>query len=239
MVQLSDILLAIASFGPMILLLYVTLRDYTSPRVEKPFFDDRKVFAFMTLGMVLGTVFFFIDEVGGGSVNLSMILVVGAVIPILQGLIKLAILDWPKFQKKVDTGFYGLSLGLGISATYAFSKMFAASMNSGAPDIPSISLVVMMGIQIILIHGSTTAMIGVGCARGHPWTYFGYSMIFSLAYSYLLYGLAVVAEVDYAVIAVVLMMWAVCIYAYWHVYRIDLPNLIDDAKRGFRNPVKK
>jgi len=238
MVSASDILIAAVAFGPMILLLYYTLRDYTHPRVEKPFFDDRKLFAFLTLGIVLGTVFFFIDMTAGSYSDLSMIVLIGAVIPILQGLIKLAILNWTKFQRKVDTAFYGLSLGLGLSATYAFSKMFVALMDQTA-DFSSIALVVMMGLQIILIQGSTTAMIGVGCARGHPWTYFAYSMIYALAYSYLLYGLAVVAETGWAVAVVVFMMWVLCAYTYWHVYRIDLPNLIDDAKRGLRYPTKK
>jgi len=237
MVALSDILLAAVAFGPMVLLLYYTLSDYTHPKVEKPFFDDRKVFAFMTFGIVLGTVFFFIDA-ATGSKDISMLLLMSAVVPILQGLIKLAILNWPKFQRKVDTAFYGLAFGLGISATYAFSKMFLALSDQTA-DIASIALVLMLGVQIILIFGSTTAMIGVGCARGHPWIYFAYSMIFSFAYSYLLYGLGLAAENGLAIAGVVLMMWAVCIYSYWHVYRIDLPNLIDDAKRGLRYPTKK
>jgi len=40
MVELTDILLAAASFGPALLLMFLTLREYTFPRVEKPFFDD-------------------------------------------------------------------------------------------------------------------------------------------------------------------------------------------------------
>jgi len=246
MVELADILLAVASFGPALLLLYLTLRNYTFPKVDKPFFDDRKVFAFMTVGIVLGTVFFFIDSVFGGSSGIGMVLLVGTSVPLLQGLIKLAILNWPKFQRKVDTSFYGLSLGLGMSATYSFAKMYQAAKDPSmiglmGVDIASLSLVVMMGVQIVLIHGSTTAMIGVGCARGHQWVYFGYSMMFALAYSYMLYGSAVAADAfgDIAAVAIILAMWIVCIYAYWHVYRIDLPNLIDDAKRGFKGPIKK
>jgi len=239
MVELRDILLAAVAFGPMILLLYMTLKDYTFPKVEKPFFDDRKVFAFMTFGIVLGTVFFFIDSMAGSSDNLSIVLLLGAVIPLLQGLIKLAILNWPKFQRKVDTAFYGLAFGLGIAATYSFSKMFASLLQAEANDLASLLLVIMMGVQIVLIQGSTTAMIGVGCARGTPWTYFAYSMIYAFAYSYLLYGLAFAATVDIAVVAMMLLMWTVCIYSYWHVYRIDLPNLIDDAKRGFKSLSKK
>ncbi len=237
MVEVKDILLAAVAFGPMVLLLYYTLRDYTHPKVEKPFFDDRKIFAFMTFGIVLGTVFFFIDAVSGSS-ELSMLLLMSAIIPFLQGLIRLSILDWPKFQRKVDTAFYGLALGLGISATYAFSKMFVA-VTDQTTDLWSIALVVMLGVQIILLFGGTTAIIGVGCARGHPWIYFAYSMFYSLSYSYLLVGLGVAAENGLAVIGIVAAMWAVTIYPYWHAYRIDFPNLIDDAKRGLRYPTKK
>jgi hypothetical protein len=247
MVELVDIVLAIASFGPALLLLYMTLRDYTFPRVEKPFFDDRKVFAFLTFGIVLGTVYFFIDSLFGLSGGLDFVLLIGLAIPLLQSLIKLAILNWTKFQRKVDTSFYGLSLGLGISATYAFAKMYQAAKDpsiiglTGTIDLGSLSLIIMMGVQIVLIHGSTTAMIGVGVARGHPWTYFGYAMMFALAYSYMLYGSAIAADAFGAIAAelIILATWVVCIYAYWHVYRIDFPNLIDDAKRGFRGPTKK
>jgi len=237
MVELKDILLAVVAFAPMVLLLYYTLRDYTHPRVEKPFFDDRKLFAFMTVGIILGTLFFFIDTASGGG-DVSILLLTSAVVPILQGLIRLAILDWPKFQRKVDTAFYGLALGLGISATYAFSKMFQASLAQTA-DIGSAVLIGMLGVQTVLIYGSTTAMIGVGCSRGHPWVYFAYSMIYSFAYSYLLVGLGVVATDGLLVAVIISAMWAVCIYSYWHVYKIDLPNLIDDAKRGLRYPKKQ
>lgn len=231
--------LVAASFGPMLALLYYTLKDYTFPKVDKPFFDDRKVFAFMTLGIVLGTVFFFIDSVAGNSYDLSMVLLLATMIPLLQALIKLAILNWPKFQRKVDTSFYGLSFGLGIAATYSFSKMYESLL--GGYDASSLVLAIMLGVQIVLIQGSTTAMIGAGCSRGTPWTYFAYSMIFAFIYSFLMYGAGPAAANlgDVAGVAMILAAWPVVIYAYWHVYRIDLPNLIDDAKRGFKSPSKK
>lgn len=239
MVEVRDILLAVASFGPMVLLLYFTLKNYTFPKVEKPFFDDRKVFAFMTIGIVLGTVFFFVDSAIGGFYDISMVLLLAIFIPLLQSFIKLAILNWPKLQRKVDTSFYGLALGLGIAATYSFSKMYEALL--GTYDLSSLLLAVMLGVQIVLIQGSTTAMIGVGCSRGMPWTYFAYSMMFALVYSFLMYGSGPAAEYlgSAVAVAMILAAWPVVIYAYWHVYRIDLPNLIDDAKRGFKSPSKK
>jgi hypothetical protein len=244
MVELTDILLAGTSFGAAVLLMFLTLRDYTYPRVEKPFFDDRRLFMLFTLGIILGTVFFFVDQ-AVSSVSIVTVILIATGVPILHGLIKLSILNWPKLQRKVDTAFYGLALGLGISTTYAFSRMYAvvhdpSGMGLGGLDGLTALLIVMMGLQIVLIQGSTTGLIAIGCARGQPWSYFAYSMMYALGYSFLLYGSAVAAEYagDLAAVGVILAAWLVCIYSYWHVYVIDYPNLIDDAKRGMRGAKK-
>ena len=243
MVELTDILLAGASFGPALILMFLTLRDYTFPKVEKPFFDDPKLFMLFTLGIVLGMVFFFIDTALTFTVVTIILVAMG--VPILQSLIKLSILNYPKFQRKVDTAFYGLALGLGISTTYAFSKMYEAvhdpsMMELGSADALSMILIIMMGVQIVLIQGSTTALIAIGCARGQPWSYFAYSLMYALGYSALLYGSAVAADVagDLAATGVILAAWLVSAYSYWHIYVIDYPNLIDDAKRGLKGAKK-
>jgi len=243
MVELTDILLACASFGPALMLMFLTLRDYTFPKVEKPFFDDPRLFMLFTLGIVLGMVFFFIDT--AITFTAVTIIFVAMGVPILQSLIKLSILNYPKFQRKVDTSFYGLGLGLGISTTYAFSRMYEAVHDpsmiglGSAAALPMI-LIIMMGIQIVLIQGSTTALIAIGCARGQPWSYFAYSLMYALGYSALLYGSAIAADVagDLAATGVILAAWLVAAYSYWHIYVIDYPNLIDDAKRGLKGAKK-
>jgi len=246
MVELTDIVLAVASFGPAMALMFYTLRNYTYPKVEQPFFDDRKVFALMTFGIVLGMIFFFIDSVMRSSVTAETIILIALAIPLLQGFIKLAILNWPKFQRKVDTGFYGLALGMGIAATYAFAQMEYAIRDPsfvGMESVDALTLVltVMLGVQVVFIQGSTTAMIGVGCARGEQWAYFANSMVYALIYSFMLYGSAILAEPlgEWATILILLAIWVVCIHAFWRVYKIDYPLLIEDAKRGFRKQKKR
>ncbi|HUW43093.1 MAG TPA: hypothetical protein VMW02_02525, partial [Thermoplasmata archaeon] len=147
--------------------------------------------------------------------------------------------------RKVDTAFYGLALGLGISTTYAFSMMYRvvhdpSTMGLGSADTLSMMLIIMMGVQIVLIQGSTTALIAIGCARGQPWSYFAYAMMFAIGYSFLMYGSAVAAEAagDLAAMGVILAALLVSAYSYWHIYVIDYPNLIDDAKRGLKRAKK-
>ena len=241
MVELIDVLLAAASFGPAMALMYFTLRDYTHPRVEKPFFDDRKVFALLTLGIIIGMIFFFVDTVMRSAIAMETILLIAVAVPLLQNLIKLTILNWPKFQRKVDTAFYGLALGSGIASTYAFAQMEYAIripeyFGLGTIDALSISVIVMLGIQSVVMQGSTSAIIGVGCARGEQWAYFANSTMYALVYSFLIYGSAFAADYlgEIATAAIISIAWLVCILAFLRVYRLDYPKLIIDAKRGLK-----
>ena len=241
MVDILTIALAVVSFGPAFLLMFYTLRDYTFPKAEKPFFDDTRVFMMFIFGIVIGMIFFFIDVGISVSITAATVILIALSVPLLQGLIKLVILNWPKFQRKVDTGFYGLALGMGIAATYSFSRMYYVTMPGNlqfigmeSMDFFSFLVVAMIGVQIVLIQGATTAMIGVGCARGQQWAYFANAMIYAIGFSLLLYGFTLVSdfagEISGAV--VLLVAWIICIYAYWHVHKIDLPRLIEEAKRG-------
>ncbi|MDH4123714.1 MAG: hypothetical protein OEV21_06500 [Thermoplasmata archaeon] len=246
MVDALDIIIAVASFGPAMALMYFTLRNYTFPRVEKPFFDDRKVFALMTFGIVLGMIFFFVDSAMRSSISLETILLIALTVPLLQSLIKLAILNWPKFQRKVDTAFYGLALGMGIAATYAFAQMEYAVRYPGfigleTLDALGIITILMLGVQVVLIQGSTTAMIGVGCARGEVLPYFANSLTYALLYSFMLYGSALLADMfgDIAAILTIVAIWVVCIYSFWRVYKIDYPQLVIDARRGLKKARKR
>jgi hypothetical protein len=246
MVEAIDIILAIASFGPAIGLMYFTLRDYTHPRVEKPFFDDRKVFALLTLGIVIGMIFFFVDTVMRAAIAIESILLIAVAIPLLQNLIKLSVLNWPRFQRRVDTAFYGLAFGSGIASTYAFSQMEYAVRVPGqfgfvSVNALSISIIVMLGVQSVLIQTSTAAMIGVGCTRGEQWAYFANATMYALVYSLLIYGSAFAAKYlgEIMALAIILSAWAVCALSYLRIHRIDYPKLIVDAKRGLKKPKKK
>lgn len=241
MVELIDLLLAAASFGPAMIIMYFILRDYTYPRVEKPFFDDRKVFALLTLGIVIGMVFFFVDTAMRAAMAIETVLLIAVAVPLLQNLIKFAVLNWPRFQRKVDTAFYGLAFGSGIASTYAFAQMEYAIhlpelFGLDVLDALGLSIVVMLGMQTVFIQGSTSGMIGVGCARGEQWAYFANSTMYALAYSFLIYGSAFAAEYlgEVANFAMLLIAWIVCVFAFLRLYRVDYPKLIADAKRGLK-----
>lgn len=224
---------AIAGFAPALALMFYTLNDYTYPKVPKPFFDDRKLFGFFALGIVLGMVLFAFESWGQtmSSNETIILLIVG--FAAMECLMKLIILNFPRFQRKVDTAFYGLSMGLGISSTFTFASIYASAAaleTVAAVDMAAFSL---LGVQLVLLHGSTTALIGVGVARGQIRPYLSEAMLVHMGYNLLMipFFMFEVFEPPLNLLGLVAAT-AVVVYAYVKVHRLSFPVLVEDALKG-------
>ena len=232
---MADIVLivsGVAGFAPAMALMFYTLRDYTFPAVEKPFFDDRKVFAFFALGIVLGMVLFAFEEWGSTASSAETLLVLIVGFALMEESMKLMILNFPRFQRKIDTAFYGLSFGLGISATFTFATIYASALGIEEPGAIDMMAYALLGFQFVLLHGATTAFIGIGVARGEVKPYFSEALLIHIGYN-----LFMVPFFMYNVIEPPLNLlglaaaYAVVVYGYVKVHRLSLPVLIQDAKR--------
>ena len=231
MVDTLQIAGAVIGFGPAMALMYLTLKDYTWPKAQKPFFDDRKIFMFFALGVVLGMVIFAFESYGKLISSSYTWLVLVAGFALMEELMKLIILNFPRFQKKVDTAFYGLSMGMGIAATYTFAMVYVFLVDVGVAGPIEFGAAFLLGIMFVLLHGSTTTIIGIGVSRGDVKGYFPEALLihilFALMYEsffvqllpqpFNLLGLAGAA--------------AIAGYGYNKVHKLSLPVLIQDAKR--------
>ncbi len=235
MVDILQITAGIAGFGPAMGLLYYTVKDYTFPKVEKPFFDDRKLFAFFALGIVLGMVLFFVEEYGSGASSPETVVAVVLVFAILEELMKLIILNFPRFQKKVDTAFYGLSMGLGIAATFAFSSVYVSLLGLESPTAVDMVVFSLIGVQLVLLHGATTAMIGIGVARGEARGYFTQALLLHISYGLLMIPYFT-STADVLRIAGAVAASAAVVYGYYRVHTLSFPVLIRDAKKWTPKP---
>ncbi len=174
----ESLIAAAIGFAPAILLLLFSLQDYTYPRVEKPYFDDRKLFGLFAVGIALGAVILLIQR----QFPLEGLLVV----LFFEEALKLIILNLPRFQKKVDTPFYGISLGLGMGSTIALGTVTFDIQNVGL-DAASLIILVIVSIQSSLLQGATGGTIGIGVGRGRPWPFFAQAVIVHLAYVLLMF----------------------------------------------------
>jgi hypothetical protein len=232
MVDFLQLAAGIVGFGPAMTLLYFTLRDYTYPKVEKPYFDDRKLFAFFALGVVLGMLIYAFEAWGGliSSSYTILLLIMG--FALMEELMKLVILNFPRFQKKVDTAFYGLSMGLGIAATYTFASVYVFLNDlGGKPQVADIVMVAMLGLLFVLLHGSTTTLIGIGVARGDVSGYFTEALLIHIGFAlmYESFFAGIISE-PWNLIGLVGAA-AVAVYGYRKIHTLSLPVLIQDAKR--------
>lgn len=232
MVDVLQLVSAAVGFGPAMFFLYYTLRKYTFPRVEKPFFDDRRIFMMFALGVVLGMVIFVFERWGGstGAAETVLLLILG--FALMEELLKLVILNYPKFQRRIDTAFYGLALGLGISSTFAFASVYVFLLGLSEPTAAEVVAMVMFGLLFVLLHGSTTAIIGVGVARGDVKGYFPEALLIHVVFG-LLYESFYFVDVLVPPLNLIGLVGAtaVVVYGYKKVHRQLLPDIVRDAKR--------
>ncbi|MDQ1371669.1 MAG: hypothetical protein QG582_583 [Candidatus Thermoplasmatota archaeon] len=240
MADLLMIVSAIAGFAPALALMFYTLNDYTYPKVEKPFFDDRKLFAFFALGIVLGMVLFAFESWGQTISRNETIVLLIVGFAAMECLMKLVILNFPRFQRKVDTAFYGLSMGLGISSTFTFASIYASAVSLETVTAVDMLAFSLLGVQLILLHGSTTAFIGVGVARGSVKPYLAEAMLIHIGYNMLMvpFFMFEVFEPPINYIGLVVAT-VVVVYAYVKVHRLSLPALVQDALKGRVKEPKK
>jgi hypothetical protein len=231
---------AIAGFAPAMALMFYTLRDYTFPAVKEPFFDDRKIFAFFALGIVLGMLLFAFEEWGRTASSTETIIVLIVGFAVMEESLKLVVLNYPKFQRKVDTAFYGLSFGLGISATFTFATVYASAMGLESPSAVDMTAYTLLGLQFVLLHGATTTFIGIGVARGEIKPYFSEALLIHIGYNMLMVPFFMYDLFEPPLNLLGLgAAYAVVVYGYVKIHRLSLPVLILDAKRLTKKTSKR
>jgi len=219
-------LAAALGIGPALALMFWTLRDYTYPKVERPYFDDRKLFALLAVGMVIGVIVYVLQS----YFNLGYLLF-ALLFAVFEELIKLIILNMPRFARKLDTSFYGLSLGLGIGSTMAFGVVFSTIQQWDGLGVEEWLLVLIVGVQMVLLHASAGAMIGTGTARGEVRGYFAQAGLLHIGYN-LLMAIPLNFDSVYLRWTGIILATLLVVYYYAQVHRHLLPAVVRDALKA-------
>jgi len=98
--------------------------------------------------------------------------------PVLEQVMKMALLNLRRFHGKRSTVIYGLSIGLGFGSIFTPVSMILASVDA----ISNVSLLAILlgSIGIIFIHGATGAVIGYGVYEEKTFTYYIYAVLVHL-----------------------------------------------------------
>jgi hypothetical protein len=226
-----DMLLAGAiGVAPALALMYWTMKDYTYPIVEKPFFDDRKLFPMLAVGMIVGVVLITVQN----SFNMAFILF-ALIFAVLEELVKLVILNFKRFQKRLDTPFYGLVLGLGIGSTMGFGAVWVSMLALGSVgqtlNAADYVILTVVAIQFVVLNGATGALIGMGVTRGYPFNYFANATLTHIAVNLVMIGFYTFP--DFWRYVCLVGATGIAIFAYWQMHKRTLPELISTEVAKF------
>ena len=224
-------------FAPAMLLMFYTLKNYTYPVVERPFFDDRKVFAMFAVGIVIGVVLSSVNYLfmSGGAESLILFAILFA---LLEELTKFVILNMKRFLQKLDTTFYGVTFGLGMGSTTGFGAAFFAltALNGTGGPLDYIFLV-LLAVQLVLLHGATATTIAIGSARGNPWPFLIQAVMVHLAINLLMVPYYL-GESPLGYISFALSLGFLGLY-YRHVYGTMIPDVVSQALSRMRQASKR
>jgi len=218
---------AALGIGPALLLMYVAISPYTYPSTDKAFFEDRKLFLLFAVGMVAGVVLF-------SSYTWfpwSSILVAAGYAIVLE-LVKLIIMNLPRFQRRLDSVFYGTSLGIGMGATFGFGLAFYTLTLAVEPGITDYAIISIFTLQQVLLHCGTGATIGEGVVRGYPFEFLAQAIVVNLAFQLLMLP---VYSADYPLgYATLAAATALVAFYCWSMIRRRMPALVAQAVKQYR-----
>ncbi len=228
---------AAMGMGVALALMYWTLKDYTYPAVEKPFFDDRRVFGLLAVGMVLGVLiyafqqYFPLEEV-----------IFALLFAVIYEVVKLLVLNLKRFSRKLDTPFYGLTIGLGMGGTVAIGYIWGSLTGLRLGDIAptAVDYVVFMvwAAQLCLLNGSTGVIVGVGVTKGQPFGFLANAILVHLAFNLVMIGFFTgpASILGYICLIVATLIAA---YSYYRVHYQVLPALVKEGVAKYEARAEK
>ena len=170
----------ILALAPTLVLMYVLLRKYTYPYVERPYFSDPTFFLLFAIGLVAGTVMFLVWSYLIGNI-ISMI-----VYALIQVMVPMVVMNLKRYRGKTDSVFYGLGFGLGAGGSTAVGFIYYIASASGrlgdSVDVAGWVFLFVVGLSMILQYSAAGTTVGEAIAR-HALMQFGVqAMIYNVVY---------------------------------------------------------
>lgn len=220
--EYASLIAAAIGFAPAIALMLWTLQPYTYPKVERPYFSDPTLFGLFAVGIIIGVALYAV------SVFFGFYYFVVAFV--LEEAVKLLVLNLPRYQRRADVPFYGFGLGAGMASALAFGAINIALTNV-QPDAGSLVLLAVYSVMLSLLHVSTGTTIGIGVAKGQPFTFFGQATVVHLAFALLIFPFSQIPETGESFLAYALFaVAAVFVAAYFYLLQHRLlPAYVREA----------
>ncbi len=163
----------VVGLGPALALMFLGLRRYDYPYVDKALFSNRRLFGSFAIGMIAGTLsaaatYFLFFSFNGLAGFFILFLLIG----IFDESFKLIYLNSKPLRGRFDVIFYGVALGLGMAATTAMAWAYQSFHPvPGLPEVgfTPITLTALAALSVGFngVGSFTGAVLGLGAAQGY------------------------------------------------------------------------
>jgi len=219
-------LAAVMGIGPALALMYYVFRDFTFPRIQEPFFEDKKLFGLFAAGLVIGVVLF-----SAYTWFPWTSVFVALSFALIHELVKLVILNSRRFQRKLDSAFYGSALGLGMGSTLGFGMVFYLLAQTSNPAWTDWVVLGTLTLQQVFLQSSTGLTIGEGVVRGYTWEFFAQAVLVNIMFQALMLPLYM-GLFPWAYISMGAALVMVVVY-FFYMHRTRLPRLVRQAIKEY------
>jgi hypothetical protein len=186
----------LVGFAPVFIMMDLVMRNYTYPRVENPFFQDRTFFGMFTVGIFEGVGLYFLIRIFY-LLESPVAIIYMVIMALIELMAMVIVMNLKRFRGKSDSIFYGYGLGLGMAggmaSGFVYSLcMLATTTEGGMVDVPAVAFyVICLSLSMTFIFGSCGTNVGEGIARHLPMQYMlqaaiplvAYNMLFAVLWS--------------------------------------------------------
>ncbi len=222
----------LVGFAPVFLMMDWVMKNYTYPRVERPFFKDSTFFGMFTVGIIEGVVMSYLIWVFG-LLDSQMAILYMIMMALIELMAMVVVMNLRRFRGKSDSIFYGYGLGLGMAggmaSGFVYLLMMASSVEGSTVEIDASTVVfaVILSVSMTLIFGSSGTNIGEGIARHIPMQFVMQAAIPLIAYNMLFAALPSSGGAIYVLLLIG--MAAIGAFFFYRNLMINLPKIIREV----------
>lgn len=217
----------LVGIAPALILMFAGVRNYTYPRVEQPFFSDPTFFMLFVVGLIEGSIVFFVMNMmrAPSSIILMVLLAV------IQILLMVVVMNLRRFRGKSDSVFYGFALGLGNGCGFSTGFCFLIYGSLADADVsvgPSFLVLVLLSVSMSMIMGACGANVGEGIARHRVMEFSLQALLPMVAYDMLLCA-AIMNGDSVLFYAFMVLMLVLGVMYYYYIMQRKLPNIVREV----------
>jgi len=221
---------------PTLVLMYVLLRKYTYPHVERPYFSDPSFFWLFAVGLVSGTVMFLVYSYIMGSIIYVI------VYALIQVVVPIAAMNLKRYRGKSDSVFYGLGFGLGAGGATAVGFIYylgsSAGYLGGSIDLGGWVFLFVLAMSMLFQYSAVGTTVGEGIARHNPMQFGVQAMIYNAVY-WIVFSIMLMNANSVAMYVMAVAVLGISVFYLWYAYTREIAAIADEVDMQNDIPVGK